>query len=214
MIVKLEIYSPRLSGICYVEGIGLSSNVYTIGVDEITVIDTGAGDPMNTLPPKLKTLDLDPRNVKQIILTHTHFDHTGGIEALASMASPRLLLHEDGIKNDVEGFGLGVSKLRDGDSVLAGDRRLDVIHTPGHMPGAICLYERQDKILFSGDTVFPDGGFGRTDLPGGESRKLVESLARLAMLEVDFILPGHMEPVTSNARTHLAAAYENAKTWL
>jgi glyoxylase-like metal-dependent hydrolase (beta-lactamase superfamily II) len=213
MIVKLEIYSPRLSGICYVEGIGLSSNVYTIGVDEITVIDTGAGDPMNTLPPKLKTLDLDPRNVKQIILTHTHFDHTGGIEALASMASPRVLLHEDGI-NDVEGFGLGVSKLHDGDSVLAGNRRLEVIHTPGHMPGAICLYERQDKILFSGDTVFPDGGFGRTDLPGGESRKLVESLARLAMLKVDFILPGHMEPVTSNARTHLATAYENAKSWL
>ncbi len=161
MIVKLEIYSPRLSGICYVEGIGLSSNVYTIGVDEITVIDTGAGDPMNTLPPKLKTLDLDPRNVKQIILTHTHFDHTGGIEALASMASPRLLLHEDGIKNDVEGFGLSVSKLHDGDSVSAEDRRLEVIHTPGHMPGAICLYERQDKILFSGDTAFPDGGFGR-----------------------------------------------------
>jgi len=213
MIVKLEIYSPRLSRICYIEGVGLSSNVYTIGVDEITVIDTGAGDPMNTLPPKLKTLDLDPRNVKQIILTHTHFDHTGGIEALASMASPRVLLHEDEI-DDVVGFGLSVSKLHDGDSVLAGNRRLEVIHTPGHMPGAICLYERQDKILFSGDTVFPDGGFGRTDLPGGESRKLVESLARLAMLKVDFILPGHMEPVTSDARTHLATAYENAKSWL
>lgn len=213
MIVKLEIYSPRLSRICYIEGIGLSSNVYTMGVDEITVIDTGAGDPMNTLPPKLKTLDLDPRNVKQIILTHTHFDHTGGIEALASMASPRLLLHEDEI-DDAERFGLSVSKLHEGDSVSAEDRRLEVIHTPGHMPGAICLYERQDKILFSGDTVFPDGGFGRTDLPGGESRKLVESLARLAMLEVDFILPGHMEPVTSDARTHLAAAYENAKSWL
>jgi glyoxylase-like metal-dependent hydrolase (beta-lactamase superfamily II) len=213
MIEKLEIYSPRLSRICYIEGVGLSSNVYTIGVDEITVIDTGAGDPMNALSPKLKTLDLDPRNVKQIILTHTHFDHTRGIKALASMASPRLLLHEDGI-NDVEGFGLGVSKLHDGDSVLAGNRRLEVIHTPGHMPGAICLYERQDKILFSGDTVFPDGGFGRTDLPGGESRKLVESLARLAMLKVDFILPGHMEPVTSDARTHLATAYENAKSWL
>jgi glyoxylase-like metal-dependent hydrolase (beta-lactamase superfamily II) len=211
MIVKLEIYSPRLSRICYIEGVGLSSNVYTIGVGEITVIDTGAGDPMNALSPKLKTLDLDPRNVKQIILTHTHFDHTGGIKALASMASPRLLLHEDEI-DDVERFGLGVSKLHDGDCVSAEDRRLEVIHTPGHMPGAICLYERQDKILFSGDTVFPDGGFGRTDLPGGESRKLVESLACLAMLEVDFILPGHMEPVTSNARTHLAAAYENAKS--
>ena len=213
VIAKLETRSPHLSGICCIEGIGLSSNVYTIGANEITVIDTDAGDPGNSLPPKLKALGLDPRNVKQIILTHTHFDHTGGIEALASVASPRLLLHEDGI-NDVEGFGLNVSRIRDGDFVSAEDRTLEVIHTPGHMPGAICLYERQDKILFSGDTVFPDGGFGRTDLPGGKSSTLVESLARLAMLQVDFILPGHMEPVTSNARTHLAAAYENAKSWL
>lgn len=62
--------------------------------------------------------------------------------------------------------------------------------------------------------MFPDGSFGRTDLPGGESRDLIESLERLTTLEVDFILPGHMEPVRSNAQTHLAAAYENARSWL
>jgi glyoxylase-like metal-dependent hydrolase (beta-lactamase superfamily II) len=213
MIVKLEIYSSHLSGICYIEGIGLSSNVYTLGVDEITVVDTGVGDHMNALPPKLKTLALDPKNVKQIILTHTHFDHTGGIKALASLASPKLLLHEQEI-NNLESFGLNISKLRDGEIIVAGDHRLEVIHTPGHTPGSICLYDRKNRILFSGDTVFPDGGFGRTDLPGGESRDLIESLERLTMIEVDFILPGHMEPVRSDAQTHLAAAYENARSWL
>jgi len=213
MIVKLEIYSSRLSGIGFIEGIGLSSNVYSLGSSEVTLIDTGAGDVVNVLPPKLKTLDLDPKNVKQIVLTHAHFDHVGGVEALASIASPKLLLHEAEY-GDPDSHGLEVSKLQDGDFVLAGDRKLEVMHTPGHTLGAICLYDRKDKVLFSGDTVFPDGAFGRTDLPGGESYMLVETLGRLGRLDVDFILPGHMEPVTRDAHTHLAAAYENAKSWL
>lgn len=129
MIAKLEIYGSCLSGICYIEGIGLSSNVYTVGTNDITVVDTGVGDHMNALPPKLKTLDLDPRNVKQIILTHTHFDHTGGIKALANIVSPKLFLHEQET-NNVENFGLSISKLHDGEIVVAGDHRLEVIHTP------------------------------------------------------------------------------------
>jgi len=213
MIVKLEIYGPRLSGICFIEGIGLSSNVYTIGVEEITIIDTGAGDQINALTPKLKTLDLDPKRVKQVILTHTHPDHIGGLEELVGTSSLVVLLHEEEARN-TETFGLAVTKLYDGTSITAGGRILKVIHTPGHSPGAICLYDSKDKILFSGDTVFPEGGFGRTDLPGGESYKLIGSLERLTTLEVDFILPAHMEPVRSEAKAHLMASYENAKSWL
>jgi len=213
MIVKLEIYSPRLSGICFIEGIGLSSNIYTLGTEKITIIDTGAGDQINALIPKLKTLDLDPKRVKQVILTHTHPDHTGGLEELAAASSPAIFLHEEEAAS-IESFGLPVSKLHDGDSVTAGGRTLKVIHTPGHSPGAICLYDSKDRILFSGDTVFPEGGFGRTDLPGGESYKLIESLERLTTFEVDFIFPAHMEPVRSEAKAHLTASYENAKSWL
>jgi len=213
MILKLEIYSSRLSGICFIEGIGLSSNIYTLGAEEITIIDTGAGDRINALIPKLETLDLDPKKVKQVVLTHTHPDHTGGLEALARTSSPVILLQEEEAAS-IETFGLAVSKLHDGDSITAGGRTLEIIHTPGHSPGAICLYDPKGKILFSGDTVFPEGGFGRTDLPGGESYKLIESLERLSTLEVDFILPAHMEPVRSEAKAHLTASYENAKSWL
>ena len=213
MIVKLEIYGPHLSGVCFIEGIGLSSNVYTLGTDEVTVIDTGVGDSMNSLLPKLKTLDLDPKNVKQIVLTHTHFDHTGGIKELAGIASPKLLIHEDEL-DTIETFGLDISNLHDGDHVLAGDRRLKVIHTPGHTLGSICLHDAKNKVLFSGDTVFPDGGFGRTDLPGGNNCQLIESLKHLATVDVSYILPGHMESVRSDANMHLMASYENAVSWL
>ena len=213
MIVRLEMYSQRLSEICFIEGVGLSSNVYTLGQDEVTIVDTGVGDALNDLSPKLRSLSLDPKNVVRILLTHAHFDHVGGIESLAKKASPKLLLHEEE-SNDMETFGLTVSRLLDGDQVDVGTRRFEVIHTPGHTPGSICLYDEKDRILLSGDTVFPDGGFGRTDLPGGESRRLIESLERLTRLQVDFLLPGHMEPVTSNATTHLRMAYENAKSWL
>ena len=212
MIVKLDIYSEHLSGICFIEGIGLSSNIYTLGVEEITVIDTGAGDQMNALVPRLKTLDLDLKNVKQVILTHTHPDHTGGLKELVGTCSPVVLVHEE--EANAETFGLAISKLNDGSSVTAGGRTLWVIHTPGHTPGSICLYDPKDKILFSGDTVFPEGGFGRTDLPGGESYQLIDSLERLSALEVDFILPAHMEMVRSEAKAHLMASYENAKSWL
>jgi len=213
MIVKLDIYSEHLSGICFIEGIGLSSNIYTLGVEEITVIDTGAGDQMNALVPRLKTLDLDLKNVKQVILTHTHPDHTGGLKELVGTCSPAVLVHEEEAAN-IETFGLAISKLNDGSSITAGGRTLQVIHTPGHTPGSICLYDPKDKILFSGDTVFPEGGFGRTDLPGGESYQLIDSLERLSALEVDFILPAHMEMVRSEAKAHLMASYENAKSWL
>ena len=213
MIVKLDIYSTHLSGICFIEGIGLSSNIYTLGVEEITVIDTGEGDQINALVPRLKTLDLDPRNVKQVILTHTHPDHTGGLKELVGTCSPVVLVHEEEAAN-IETFGFAVSKLNDGSSTTAGGRALQVIHTPGHTPGSICLYDPKDKILFSGDTVFPEGGFGRTDLPGGESYQLVDSLERLTALEVNFILPAHMEMVRSEAKAHLMASYENAKSWL
>lgn len=213
MIVKLEVYSPQLAEIGFIEGIGLSSNVYTLGTEEVTVVDTGSGDRINALTPKLRTLDLDPENVRQVILTHTHPDHTGGLMDLAAATSPFVLIHEDEASN-IESFGLQISKLHDGDLISAGGRKLNVFHTAGHTPGAICLYDAKDKILFSGDTVFPEGGFGRTDLAGGESHRLIESLERLTRLDVDFLLPGHMEPVRHEAKAHLVASYENAKSWL
>jgi len=78
--------------------------------------------------------------------------------------------------------------------LLIGDRDFLVIHTPGHSPGSVCLYWRQQKVLFTGDVVF-NQSIGRTDLPGGSGRQLKESISRLAELDVEVLCPGHGDVV-------------------
>ena len=78
-----------------------------------------------------------------------------------------------------------------------GEWKLEVLETPGHSQGCICLYERTEKVLFSGDTVFPDGNIGRTDMYGGDTKELINSIQRLTGLDVKTMYPGHME-ITSN----------------
>lgn len=73
-----------------------------------------------------------------------------------------------------------------------GDETFQVISTPGHSPGSLCLYWPKQKALFSGDVVF-SGGIGRTDFPGGNGKLLKESIQRLAQLDVEYLLPGHGE---------------------
>jgi hydroxyacylglutathione hydrolase len=72
----------------------------------------------------------------------------------------------------------------------AGGLELEVIHTPGHSPGSICLYWPTYKALFAGDVIFAQG-VGRTDLPGGDGEQLKESISRLASLDLELVLPGH-----------------------
>jgi glyoxylase-like metal-dependent hydrolase (beta-lactamase superfamily II) len=89
--------------------------------------------------------------------------------------------------------GFEVSKrLKDGDVIETEDYRLEVLHTPGHTNGSICLYDEAKKIIFSGDTFFIEG-IGRTDLPSGDMEALKKSLKRLASLDIEKVYPGHGE---------------------
>ncbi len=212
MATKLGLYDQNLSETYLMEGIGVSSNVYLIDRERLYLVDAGAGDEANQLVPKIKALNLDPENIEQIILTHGHFDHTGGIEEIARFASPKILIHGSD-SEDLETYGLELIKLDDNALLEVGSHRLQVIHTSGHTSGSMCLYDSTNKILFSGDTVFPGGSFGRTDL-GGNDDELLKSLELLTHLEVDFLLPGHMKPVTRNAKLQIQASYQNALAWI
>src|SRR4029450_11794579 len=87
-------------------------------------------------------------------------------------------------------------ELAEGGTVSFGSVRLEVLHTPGHTEGSVCLLDRETGLLISGDTLF-SGAWGRTDLPGGSDAAMVESLTRLSRLEPSLrVLPGHGSTTT------------------
>lgn len=153
-----------------------------------------------------------PDDLEIIILTHCHYDHSGGAGFVASVTGAKIAIHKDDaplLKNArataAHLFGKKTPEVVP-DMLLAGSEffgELEVIHTPGHTPGGICLYDSHSKILFSGDTVFPEGSFGRTDLYGGDSSRLIESIRKLTFLDVNIMYPGHGDTVTSDANEQI-----------
>jgi glyoxylase-like metal-dependent hydrolase (beta-lactamase superfamily II) len=98
--------------------------------------------------------------------------------------------------------------LHDGDRIELGSLLLDVIHTPGHTQGSICLYDNERSLLFSGDTVFCDD-IGRVDLPTGNQGAMTNSLKKLTKLKLDKLLPGHGPIVDEGAHAHIMSALES-----
>ena len=151
-------------------------------------------DPGGDAPRILKQLEADGARAECILLTHGHFDHTGGIRALreALPGIPVYLHPEDAaLTGDQVMPGVGPTiPYGEGDSVTVGGLTVRVLHTPGHTPGGVTL--QVEDVLFTGDTLF-QGSMGRTDLPGGSYEVIMASLRRLADLPGDYrVLPGHM----------------------
>lgn len=160
---------------------------------------------------------LGSNRVAAIVLTHGHFDHLGAVRPLMQATGAPLLVHANDAASittpETNGgalFGFSESApeatrvLEDGDEVVAGVLRFEVLHTPGHTPGGICLLARDPEggagHLFSGDTLFA-GSVGRTDFPGGDARTLSRSIAeKIATLAPSTVVhPGH-GPDTTIAR--------------
>ena len=144
-------------------------------------------------------LRADGAELKRILLTHAHFDHTGGVAELhAAHPDVPVFLHPaDAARLGSQVFppiGAPTVPYGDGDVVKLGDLDIQVLHTPGHTPGGVCLLV--GDALFTGDTLF-QGTMGRIDFEGGSYEDIMASLARLAHLPGDFrVLPGHMDAST------------------
>ena len=135
--------------------------------------------------------------IEAILLTHGHFDHVGGVKKIAEKTGCRVFLHAEEQKLPpyiTSGPLFYTDTYGEGAVISLADLRFTVLHTPGHTPGSVCL--RFEDALFTGDTLFA-GSCGRTDLPGGNSRLLQESLKRLAQMEDGLVVyPGHGESTT------------------
>ena len=137
--------------------------------------------------------------LRGVFLTHGHYDHVGGVSALRkAFPDVSVYLHPEdanGTDSLLPTASLGPLTLwRDGEVVSLGALQVEVLHTPGHTRGSVCL--RCRDALFSGDTLFA-GSMGRTDFPGGSNEQMAISLKRLGGLEGDFrVFPGHGEFTT------------------
>ena len=134
-----------------------------------------------------------------ILLTHCHFDHVGAVKDLAAQYDCKVFLDKkelamppmltNGPLYYTDGYG-------DGDTLTLAGIPTQVLETPGHTPGSVCLI--MEDTLFSGDTLFA-GSCGRTDLPGGDARAMRDSLRRLAALSENYrVCPGHGPSSTLN----------------
>lgn len=136
-------------------------------------------------------------NLTAIALTHCHFDHVGAVKELAAQTDCRVYLNQKDLALPpmlTNGPLYYTDTYKDGDTVPLAGIPFRVLETPGHTPGSVCLMTGAH--LFSGDTLFA-GSCGRTDLPGGDSRAMRDSLRKLATLEGDYdIYPGHGSATT------------------
>lgn len=186
-------------------GLEISSmgvNCYIVGCEEtreVAVIDPGGN-----ARAILNMLTENDLKAVYIINTHGHIDHIGANKGVKDATGAQILIHEADAKMLINSasnlsflMGSGVTSpaadrlLKDGDKIKIGNTvELDVIHTPGHSPGGVCL--KTDDIIFVGDTLF-QGSIGRTDFPGGSYNQLIQNIKnKLLCYDADVIAyPGH-----------------------
>lgn len=180
----------------------LQANCHILGSNSAVVVDPGS-DAQRII----EYIRLHNITVSSVLLTHAHFDHISGANALVKETGALVYIHaldagalSDNYLNLSAPFGNPIEEVHfdmsvnEGDKIPCDDKVLEIWHTPGHTPGSICAYliDGEDKILVSGDTLFQDA-WGRTDFPGGSQLDMRASLQRLErqIPSGTRVLPGH-----------------------
>lgn len=187
----------------FLPGKGYDCNLFIVEGRDPILVDTGTGQYSSEVLKSIAKL-IENRRVRTIVLTHCHYDHTGGASSIMKSLGAKVFIHE--LDAEVVGNGdswgtlssmfsqsmdaIDVTPIKAGYDFSTGEHNLKVLHTPGHSIGSICLYDETTKDLISGDTVFV-GGVGRWDLPSGDFDALVRSVHGLKSLDVKNIYPGH-----------------------
>jgi len=168
----------------------LAPKVYLVTASEAAIIDSAYGDDDGTAN-LIKYLGTFPQlQLSYLIITHAHPDHISGAAGIKRKTGIDILLHS------AEKTDIPIDRLvEDGEIISLGGIELEVVHTPGHNPGHICLYIRRDKIMFTGDHVLSKSTTALQP-PWGDMARYIESLKKLLDYDVDLMLPAHGPPIT------------------
>jgi hydroxyacylglutathione hydrolase len=216
------------------------SHTYVLGSlasKDLSLIDPGLAGKAKYKMGSIKKMGIELKDIRRVIMTHTHFDHIGSLsEIREKIPEAELWIHtleaapiESGDERTVYGMEMfqqmcqmqyGIKpgaftfrvdrKLEGGETIEIGGMSWEVIHIPGHSMGSIALYDKPKKILIPGDVVYADYAIGRFDLYGADGRELKKSLLRLAELEVETLLPGHNRIVTKVSSDYIL---QTARQW-
>lgn len=196
-----------------------STNAYIVGcqkTQEAAIIDPGV-DSAGAIARSLRELGLKPT---KILLTHSHWDHTGNVAEVKETYNIPVFIHpldspnlerpgSDGLPLFVPIRGVAPDYFfEDGGTVSVGSHTFLVIHTPGHTPGGVCLYCQEEAVLFSGDTLFKQS-IGNLGFPGAQPEKMWSSLKKLEKLPPQTeVYPGHGSSTTIGDEEWLPRAKE------
>ena len=181
-------------------------NSFYFGEPLNILFDPGLKNYTDMLLKKMESDGIDIERISYVINSHSHPDHLEGTVNFTKYDIPAAM-HKDEIKFYQE-LGpeffkmMGMTfpeikfeiELEEG-ILQIGETELKVFKTPGHSPGSVCIYWEEKKALVCGDLIF-DNSFGRVDFPGGSAKLLKESILRISELDIEYLLPGHMEIIT------------------
>jgi len=186
----------------------LDCNTYVIKGTPTIIIDPGSTQFLTALLEKMHQDGIDAKDIGIITNTHLHCDHCSANEALKQLSGARILSHplqkkfyNAAVIETAKFFGLPPMEFAadgyiEGNKLDTADMEFELIPSPGHSPDSICFYCQKDKLLICGDVIFA-GNTGRVDLPGGNADELRHSIEELSQLGISYLLPGHMDIVTS-----------------
>ena len=212
----------------------LDSHVYVVnGGDELALIDAGFGPGTEQILKNIQEDGLDVRRITKVLITHYHADHGGGSARMKKATGAKIFAAREAASTmrvaDADQIGLNWAKrfgfypsdyemepcdvdeeLQDGDRIRVGNLEIEAIATPGHCMGHYCyLLRGGDRVcLFTSDQIFWGGAIIVQNVPDVSVQQYAASMDRLAQLEFDALLPGHLTPSLRNGKRHVLAAVD------